>query len=144
MKKEEDKIKQFMKMFQELKKELAEIKKIKKQPEKNIPKMTTTTPKIGKSTKKNNKIGKKEDIDYNNPKDKSKTKIDDHLSEYELEKDDYSGRTLNEIILSGNSKTKKNRKIIYDTTESDKTKLKHSLMLMRIINLSTQQLSWKN
>ena len=58
MKKEEDKIKQFMKMFQELKKELAEIKKIKKQPEKNIPKMTTTTPRIGKSTKKNNKIRK--------------------------------------------------------------------------------------
>ncbi len=38
MKKEEDKIKQFMKMFQELKKEFAEIKKIKKQPEKNIQK----------------------------------------------------------------------------------------------------------
>ena len=53
MKKQEENIKQFMKMGQMILKEFEEIKKKSKQTEKQIPKMTTATPKTQKSTKKN-------------------------------------------------------------------------------------------
>ena len=123
MKKQEENIKQFMKMGQMILKEFEEIKKKSKQTEKQIPKMTTATPKTQKSTKKNTKSQKNQHIAKDILKDKSKKTKDDNLSEFELEKDDYSGKTLTEIVISGDSKTKKkNRKIIYDTTESEKDK----------------------
>ena len=107
MKKQEENIKQFMKMGQMILKEFEEMKKKSKQTEKQIPKMTTATPKTQKSTKKNTKSQKNQNIAKDILKDKSKKTKDDNLSEFELEKDDYSGKTLTEILIRGDSKTKK-------------------------------------
>ena len=72
MKKQEENIKQFMKMGQMILKEFEEMKKKSKQTEKQIPKMTTATPKTQKSTKKNTKSQKNQHIAKDILKDKSK------------------------------------------------------------------------